>query len=156
MITVVTLVIIGILAFYIIRKKAMKNSFEAEIVWMVGLLITFFTLLVIATVGFGLEGLMSEYSVGERNGYITKISEKGVVFRTHEGELQLGVGQQASLQEPFTFSVSDHKVLKQIQDAAGKNQRIKLHYRQWLVMPWRVGDSGYEITKVEFLPSEKN
>jgi len=62
---------------------------------------------------FSLTGAYPHYSIGERNGYITKISISGVVFKTNEGEMQIGTGQQAALQAPFAFSVADTAVFSE-------------------------------------------
>lgn len=95
-------------------------------------------------------GLMPNYSIGERNGYLTKISTRGVVFKTIECEMQIGTGQQAALQEPFYFSVTNDSLKTELQSIASKNHRIKIEYREWFCMPYWVGSSGYELLKVSF------
>ncbi len=92
------------------------------------------------------DGLYPGYSEGQRTGYLTKISYKGVLWKTWEGELQIGAGEQAALQTPFAFSVTDPEVMNAIKANLGK--RVTVEYREWLAMPYRVGSSGYEITKV--------
>lgn len=130
------------------HKFKRAHHFEKE-TWLVGgCVATLVVLCFIAFIGFGLEGLYSGYSTGVRHGYITKLSRKGVIFRTYEGEMQIGTGQQAALQEPFAFSVKSEKVSEKIAKLVGSGQRVQLQYRQWLVMPWTVGESGYEIVDV--------
>ncbi|KKT29807.1 hypothetical protein A3G55_04105 [Candidatus Giovannonibacteria bacterium RIFCSPLOWO2_12_FULL_44_25] len=99
-------------------------------------------------------GLMPNYSNGERVGYVTKLSYKGLTFKTHEGQLQPGQGSQSALQEPFNFSVSKDRtdVLQKLENAAQKGTRVRLKYRQWLIMSFFLGESGYEI--VEVLPTK--
>lgn len=93
-------------------------------------------------------GLQPGYSEGERSGYINKLSVKGIIWKTHEGELQLGAGEAASLQPPFAFSVVDPDVLASVKAAQASGARVSVTYRQWLVMPFRVGESGYEVTQL--------
>ena len=116
---------------------------------------TFLTGLVVAAIfafptviGLKFEGLLPGYSTGARTGYVTKLSQKGIIFKTWEGEMQLGVGQMASLQEPYKFSIRDPELLEQLQTVAGKNKRVTLSYREWLIQPMRYGDTTYEITGV--------
>ena len=59
------------------------------------------------------------YSKGERAGYIQKISQKGWVCKTWEGELAMSTFPGTAPQI-FTFSVRDDAVAQKIQDAAGQ------------------------------------
>lgn len=93
-------------------------------------------------------GIMPNYSNGTRSGYVNKLSIKGLIWKTNEGELQLGAGEAASLQPPFEFSVTNPDVLAKVQAAQESGERVSLTYRQWLVMPFWVGDSRYEIVGV--------
>jgi hypothetical protein len=88
------------------------------------------------------------YSTGIRAGIITKISHKGYLFKTWEGELNLGM-QQA----PWAFSVDsgEREVIKVLEDAAQTGERVKLHYEEKFVQfSWR-GDTKYFVTRVERL-----
>jgi len=94
------------------------------------------------------------YSNGTRAGQLIKFSKKGVVFKTHEGELNLGGlrmgesndGLQGNLWE---FSVLDTNVLNKLQVAEGK--RVKLSYKErFKAMPWQ-GDTNYFVTDVEII-----
>lgn len=91
-------------------------------------------------------GLMPSYSEGQREGYVTKLSHKGVVFKTWEGELQVGTGNLAALQAPWSFSVPDKKVLSRVVSHDGRKVVVK--YKQWLIMPYRLGSSGVELLEV--------
>jgi hypothetical protein len=94
-------------------------------------------------------GLLPGYSNGERIGYVTKASTKGVIWKTNEVEVQVGTGEMAALQAPHPLSVPDEAVFAEITSNIGRKARI--HYSEWFVQPWRRGDSGYEITRVEWL-----
>jgi hypothetical protein len=95
------------------------------------------------------------YENGEMAGRVLRISEKGFVFKTHEGKLSLesfgalkGVSPVA---ETFDFSVesSEKEVLEQLNEVALSGERVSLHFtRRFMRFPWR-GDTKYFITKVE-------
>ena len=93
-------------------------------------------------------GFMPDYSSGERTGYVTKISKRGMFWQTNEAQLQIGVGEMAALQEPFSFSITDPDVLQRIKEVAGSDSKVTVEYTQWFIQPlWR-GRSGYEAVRV--------
>ncbi len=59
------------------------------------------------------------YSEGERAGYLDKISKKGWICKTWEGEIRL-LSAPGQVAEKFAFSVRDEAIAKQLSDAAGK------------------------------------
>ena len=93
----------------------------------------------------------NSYSQGERAGVLIKITHKGNVFKTDEGEMWLSC-RQMSNPEKFYFSVTNDSVtniLKNLQDEC-----VQLTYTQYrAVLPWR-GDTKYIITGV--IPIKKN
>lgn len=93
------------------------------------------------------SGFFPGYSVGERTGYVTKISKKGIIWKTNEGQMTLGVGEQSSLQTPWEFSITDEEILTQIKNLNGR--KVTISYIQWLIMPYSVGDSSYLIVSVK-------
>tara|TARA_Y100000034_G_C6902529_1_gene417739 strand:+ start:2296 stop:2751 length:456 start_codon:yes stop_codon:yes gene_type:complete len=93
-------------------------------------------------------GLYDDFSSGYRIGYITKISHVGVIWKTYEGEIQLGTGNTASLQKPFKFSVKNNKIIEKINVLIETNVRVKLKYKQWLMQPYRYGSTSYEIINI--------
>lgn len=91
------------------------------------------------------------YSKGTRAGTLTKISLKGVVFKTYEGQLNLGGFRQESGDgvsgNIWEFSVWEDAVYDTLQNYEGKH--VKLHYREkYKSMPWQ-GDTEYFIYKVD-------
>lgn len=72
------------------------------------------------------------YSTGERAGWVQKLSNKGWVCKTWEGELTL-VSLPGSTPEKFAFTVRDDKVAEQITRVMGK--RVNLHYVQKVGLP---------------------
>jgi uncharacterized protein YxeA len=85
------------------------------------------------------------YSEGYRAGKLVKISHKGVIFKTWEGEISQGVSNA----QVFEFSVEDKEksVIKLLQKYQG--EFVKLTYKErYRTFPW-LGDTKYFITKVE-------
>jgi len=86
------------------------------------------------------------YSTGERVGYIQKISKKGWMCKTWEGELAM-VNLPGTTPQIFEFSVREEAIARQIMDAPG--QRVALTYAQHKGVPTNCfGDTEYYITGV--------
>lgn len=110
--------------------------------------------LLVPVVNSGCSGCGSGYSEGERSGYVVKLSKKGIVFKSFEGELRLaggGLGGVGTDPTGWQFSVSDPKVADQVQEVATSGERVTLVYRQWLVSPTGV-DTDYDIVAVKRTP----
>ena len=85
------------------------------------------------------------YSEGVRSGELIKFSNKGVIFKTYEGELSQGI----SGAQIFSFSVldSEEKVISDLKELEG--HYVKLTYiERYKTFPWW-GDSKYFITEVQ-------
>ena len=90
------------------------------------------------------------YSKGYRAGLLQKFSEKGVIFKTFEGEMILSSVQSnanvALASEKFLFSVTDEAVAKQMEQIQGK--QVVVHYREKNgALPWQ-GESYYIVDSV--------
>jgi hypothetical protein len=87
----------------------------------------------------------NSYSKGERTGVLIKITHKGNIFKTDEGEMWLSCRQMTN-PEKFYFSVESDSVstlLKNLQDEC-----VQLTYTQYRAsLPWR-GDTKYIVTGV--------
>lgn len=89
------------------------------------------------------------YSKGERAGFLQKVSEKGWICKTWEGELSL-VALPGAAPEKFLFTIRDEAVAKLVNDAAGK--RVSLAYEQHQGLPTTCfGDTDYFVTGVKIL-----
>lgn len=89
------------------------------------------------------------YSKGERAGFLQKVSEKGWICKTWEGELSL-VALPGAAPEKFLFTVRDDAVAAQVNAAAGK--RVALSYEQHMGLPTSCfGDTNYFVTGVKEL-----
>jgi preprotein translocase subunit SecF len=87
------------------------------------------------------------YSTGTRSGSLVKISEKGWLFKTYEGELNLaGSGGMMTETSKWTFSATKSAFIE-LQKYEGK--QVTLHYDQKVdAFPWQ-GDTDYIVDKVE-------
>ena len=104
----------------------------------------------LAVVGCGLYTcgtLEFSYSKGERVGFVQKLSKKGWICKTNEGELSMVnmPGQPATI---FTFTVPDDKVAAQIDSFAG--HRVELQYEEHKGVPSSCfGDTPYFVVGVK-------
>src|SRR4030095_6200217 len=86
------------------------------------------------------------YAKGDRAGYLQKLSEKGWVCKTWEGELAM-VNVPGALTEKFLFTVRDDTVAKKVNALQGK--RVVLSYEQHVGIPTSCfGDTSYFVTDV--------
>ena len=85
------------------------------------------------------------YSEGVRSGELIKISYKGVVVKTWEGEISQGI----SGAQIFPFSVEDRNenVINNLQKFQGRY--VKVTYKERFGTFFWLGDTKYFITKVE-------
>ena len=89
------------------------------------------------------------YSSGERAGYVQKLSQKGFVCKTYEGELVL-VSMPGTQAEKFYFTVRNEAVAKRINETVGK--RVRLVYEEHIGIPTNCfGESGYFVRDVQLL-----
>ena len=72
------------------------------------------------------------YSEGERAGYVQKLSRKGWLCKTWEGEIAM-VTMPGAIPEKFFFTVPQESVANQINALAGK--RVVLVYQQHKFIP---------------------
>ena len=87
------------------------------------------------------------YSSGERAGWVQKLSDKGWVCKTWEGELALVSVPGSATVEKFAFTVRDDATAAELTLAMGK--RVTLHYEQKVGLPTSCfGDTRYFVTKV--------
>lgn len=90
------------------------------------------------------------YSEGERAGYLQKISRRGWVCKTWEGEILLS-SMPGAIPERFAFSVRNEAVVAQLKAATGK--RVVLGYAQHKGLPSDCfGETEYFIEQVQVTP----
>jgi ABC-type cobalt transport system substrate-binding protein len=110
------------------------------------LIIFFVSILLLAAAYFALF-LNWSYSSGERAGWIQKLSYKGWICKTWEGELALVSLPGSAAVEKFLFTVRDEQVATAISDVMGK--RVTLHYEEKVGLPTTCfGETRHFVTKV--------
>ena len=113
---------------------------------MIKFLLAFVAVVLLGVSGFTWLTLNWSYAQGERAGYVQKLSLKGYVCKTWEGEMAM-VTMPGTLTEKFTFSVRDDAVAAKINATVGK--RVALEYDQHKWIPTACfGDTEYFVTGV--------
>ncbi len=111
--------------------------------WLIAIIVIFIAVYTFINVSY-------TYSDGNRAGRLIKFSHKGYVFKTYEGELNLG-GINATnggvmINNMWQFSVADKSVADTLSKLEGKD--VSLHYNEKIsTLPWR-GDSKYIVDRV--------
>jgi hypothetical protein len=89
------------------------------------------------------------YSSGERAGWVQKLSTKGYLCKTWEGEMAL-VSLPGSMPEKFIFTVWDDNAAGKINAVMGK--RVALHYEQHIGLPTSCfGETEYFVTDLKVI-----
>jgi hypothetical protein len=113
-----------------------------------------FTRIVVALVvlallatGYFAAALHWSYSTGERAGWIQKLSNKGWLCKTWEGELALVSLPGSATVEKFAFTVRDDAVAAELGKVMGK--RVTLHYEEKVGLPTTCfGETRHFVTGV--------
>src|SRR5436309_3191376 len=101
---------------------------------------------VLLVAGYVLFVFNWSYSEGERAGWVQKLSSKGWLCKTWEGEMAM-VSMPGSMSEKFFFTVWDDATAEQISKLMGK--RVSLHYEEKAGIPTSCfGETRYYVTKV--------
>jgi len=89
------------------------------------------------------------YSSGDRAGFLQKISKRGWLCKTWEGELQLSA-IPGSQPEKFLFTTRSDSIAKLLSSMSG--QRVVLDYKQHIGVPGTCfGDTEYFVTGVRLV-----
>jgi hypothetical protein len=131
----------------------MTNTFISSVLrfalrTLVGLVMT-------AVIAVGLYLLFSyrfTYSQGESVGYVQKLSYKGWICKTWEGEQVRALSVMPAIPEKFAFTVRDAAVADQINAHIG--QKVVIEYEQHKGLPSCFGETEHFITKVTPAPGE--
>ena len=110
-------------------------------------LLSFLLFVVLLVILYFAVVLNWSYSTGERAGWIQKLSNKGWICKTWEGELALVSLPGSSAVEKFKFTVRDEAVAAVLTQAMGK--RVSLHYEEKVGLPSSCfGETRHYITKL--------
>jgi|SRR5580700_6278203 hypothetical protein len=113
---------------------------------MVKVLVGIVVIALLGLAGFTYLTLHWSYSEGERAGYVQKLSRRGFICKTWEGEMAM-VTMPGTVAEKFLFTVRNEAVAAKVNAAVGK--RMALHYEQHKWLPSSCfGDTEYFVTDV--------
>ena len=130
---------------YILPKSGKKRHFFRNLLIII-------LVLMIGIFAFTYFGI---YDEGVRAGTVLRVSKKGIIFKTYEGQLNLdsfgALKGTTPFAETFNFSVEKNKadVVRELEAVALSGERVNLHYiKRYVGFPWR-GETKYYITQVE-------
>ncbi len=106
----------------------------------------------------GVLAVIGNYSVGYRSGIIMKMSRKGLIVKTYEGQLNTGGfsgdvsgGDMTSMIWDFSVKSSDKEVIRKIEKAVNQGKRVKLYYKEkYFKIPFW-GDTKYFVDSVQLI-----
>jgi len=106
-----------------------------------------FVALLLLIAAYFAVALSWSYSSGERAGWVQKLSKKGWVCKTWEGELALVTMPGTVAVEKFEFTVHNEAVAEKINQLMGR--RVALKYEQKVGLPTSCfGDTRYFVVDV--------
>jgi len=113
------------------------------------LVIVLLAIILIPAVAFALWAWVAlgyTYAAGERAGYVQKISKKGWLCKTWEGELAMA-NLPGTMPQIFAFTVRNDSIAHVIEQNAGK--QVSLTYEQHRGVPTSCfGETEYFVTAV--------
>ena len=121
---------------------------------------SFFRKILLAAAGLAVLVLLfiyyANYSDGFRAGVPIKVSHKGKIFKTYEGELNEGGLTNSSegvLPAKWQFSIksSDDEVREKLNQAIEQNKRVKVYYKEKYAKLFWLGDTKYFVYEVQIL-----
>lgn len=127
---------------------------------MVELMIYVVFVIVIVGIAGSFVGCAFTTSDGMRRGTVTKLSHKGIIFKTYEGELTMGgmVSTESGMQgNVWQFSVRRDNpkrdaIIQSLTASMESNTVVCLKYKQArLVLPWQA-ETSYDIVSVAPVP----
>ncbi len=94
------------------------------------------------------------YREGVRAGTVLKISKRGMLFKTYEGQLDLevfgaNVNKENLLNQAFMFLVKDPAVIKDLDAVSISGERVNLRYEEKYLQLSFLWETKYFVTAVE-------
>ncbi len=125
-------------------KNSMKRFFKKLLI-----------LLLIVGIGLMFFFYYATLSKGVKSGVIIEVSERGAIFKTYEGQMDVmsfgAVKSNNNLSQTFLFSVEKNNtdVFKKLEEVSLSGERIRLRYEEkYVTLPWR-GETKYFVIAVE-------
>ena len=115
------------------------------------------TLIIFIVLGLGIMAYLyfGTYSEGTRAGIIMKISKKGTLFKTWEGQMNLetfgAMKSTNNVSETFSFSIENGnpELIEDLNAAALSGERVNLKYFERYISVFWGGETRYFATGVE-------
>lgn len=118
---------------------------------------------VIVLIFFGLGAFLywGVYDYGSRSGIVIRVSKKGALVKTIEGQLNLqtfgAIDRPNVMTETFDFSVERDQaaIFEALKEVSLSGERVRLEYKKrYMKFPWR-GDTKYFVTEVVRTPKQE-
>jgi hypothetical protein len=139
--------------FSLLSRNTMTTTFAQNLIRIA--LRSFIGLVLIVALlagGYLLFAYNFTYSKGESVGYVQKLSYKGWVCKTWEGEQMRALANMPTIPEKFAFTVRDTAVADQINAHIG--QKVVLEYAQHRGLPECFGETQHFIESARLAPTE--
>lgn len=111
--------------------------------------------ILILLIGVGAFLYFGTYSEGHRAGIVMKVSKKGTIFKTWEGQMNLetfgAMKTDNIVSETFSFSIEggNQELIDDLNAAALSGDRVNLKYiERYITVAWR-GETKYFAVGVE-------
>ena len=130
--------------------ESLKDAGRVTWKWIKRLIL----LTILVFISYFLFLIFANYSEGTRTGFVTKISKRGYVFKTFEGEMNYGffIGT-ANTGKPadnvWYFSVTNSRVAYDVEKASESGRKVTLFYHQKYKALFFRGDTEYLVYQVE-------
>lgn len=111
---------------------------------MTKLLIIVLAVVLVGFAGYTWLSLHWSYASGERAGYVQKLSHKGWVCKTWEGEMAM-VTMPGTLTEKFQFTIPSEAVAEKINANLGKRMTLSYEQHRWIPSSC-FGDTEFFVT----------
>lgn len=100
-----------------------------------------------------------DYSEGFRDGYIQKMSHKGLIFKTYECELAMeGFSLQQTkngtrMANVFEFTVDKQDIVNKVKNIPS-GTKVRVHYQEKVFYSPLISDTGYFVVDIEILEKQ--
>lgn len=115
-------------------------------------------ILLMILVTLTLLAFYANYSTGYRAGIIMKMSRKGMLIKTYEGQLNTGGfsgdvtgGDMTSMIWDFSVRSSNEKTIKDIENAVNQGKRVKVYYKEKYFRVPFLGETKYFVDSVRII-----
>jgi restriction endonuclease Mrr len=116
---------------------------------MMRVLIIVVLLGIVGLAGFSWIMIRWSYATGERAGFVQRLSRRGYICKTWEGEMAM-VTMPGTISEKFLFTVPDDATAAKINASLGK--RVSVHYEQHKWIPNScIGETEFYVTNVQVM-----